>query len=121
MRPLLIDDEARAKAKKVVDYAKLHPYYLPAAGQVPGGNPNFVAKLNTYRCVFTFTHSRGEVWRHLSISVPGENYPNPFAAWTIAELFGFTGWDGSSIGAPFGWIFNVNPKEHCIVIAQKEQ
>jgi hypothetical protein len=118
MRALLIDDEAKAKVKKVVDYAHAHPYYLPAAGIVPGDNSSYVAHLGTFRCVFTFTHIKGEVWRHLSISVPSHSYPNPFAAYTIAELFGFTGWDGKSSTPPTNWQIAVNKDEHCIVLAQ---
>jgi hypothetical protein len=59
------------------------------------------------------------VWRHLSISVPGKNYPNPFAAFTIAALFGFTGWDEKTIEPPpEGWEIHVQLHEHCIVMAQ---
>jgi hypothetical protein len=133
MRALLIDDNAKAAVKKVVDYAAAHPYYLPAAGIVPGDDPRYVAHLDTYRfvrggcvvqnvqrlcCVFTFTHVKREVWRHLTISVPSQNYPNPFAAYTVAELFGFTGWDGKSYDPPNGWQVAVNKDEHCIVLAQ---
>lgn len=118
MRALLIDDQVKAVVNKVVDYAQSHPFYLPAGGQLPGDNPNYVAHLMTYRCVFTFTRVKGETWRHLSISVPSENYPNPYAAYTIAELFGFTGWDGKSQIPPRDWQMDINKDEHCIVLAQ---
>lgn len=118
MRALLIDEHAKAAVKKVLDYAAAHPYYLPAAGIVPGDDPRYVAHLSSYHCVFTFTNVHGEVWRHLTISVPSENYPNPIAAYTIAELFGFTGWDQKSADPPTGWQIAVNKDEHCIVLAQ---
>ena len=118
MRVLLIDDQVKAGVKKVVDYAQSHPFYLPAGGPVPGDNPNYVAHLMTYRCVFTFTQVKAQTWRHLSISVSSADYPNPFAAYTIAELFGFTGWDGKSQTPPRSWEIAVNKDEHCIVLAQ---
>lgn len=119
MRPLFIDDEAKQKVARVVEYAKAHPYYTPAEGTIPGDNPNYAAQLDTYRCVFTFTHSKGKVFRHLSISVPSENYPHPLAVWTIAELFGFTGWDGKTVDrVPSDWLAGMNKDEHCITIMQ---
>jgi hypothetical protein len=118
MRPLLIDEVARAKVALVVAYAMDHPYH--PGDPVPGDNPKYVTHLDTYRCVFTFTHAYGEVWRHLSISVPSEDYPNPAAAFMIATEFGFTGWDERTIdGIPSGWRVDVSKTEHCIVLAQK--
>jgi hypothetical protein len=119
MRPLLVDDEAKAKVARVVEYAEAH-HHIPGEF-VPGDNPNFVTTLDTYRCVFTFTHNSGKVWRHLSISVPSEKYPNPAAAFMIATLFGFTGWDERTIDvAPKGWGIGIHKHEHCIVLAQEK-
>lgn len=120
LRPLVIDDRARAEAQRVLDYAGRH-HYTPYRDPVPGDNPAFVAHFGTYRAVFTYTRSQGGVWRHLSISIPAprNKYPNPAAAFTIAELFGFTGWDQRTLDRlPHGWIGNTNEQEHSIVLAQ---
>jgi hypothetical protein len=57
----------------------------------------------------------------LTISVPAQGlYSNVFAAFTIAELFGFTGWSGKRvIPPPPGWICAPNPAENCVVLAQE--
>src|SRR5215831_17200761 len=116
MRALIIDDVAKAKVARVLAYAERH-HYRPGPGiPPPGDDGRFVALLNAFRCVFTFTHAGDMIWRHLSISVPGKNYPNPAAALMIAELFGFTGWDGKTIDRfPKDWIIDVNKDERCVV------
>jgi hypothetical protein len=119
LRPLLIDEIAKQSIQNVIEYAKQHPYHYPSKEPSPGDNPQYVCHLNTYRCVFTFTHANGQVLRHLSISIPGTAYPNPFVVWTIAELFGFTGWNGRSRVQPQEWAVSVNSKEHCIVVIQE--
>jgi hypothetical protein len=125
MRALVIDEEAKAKAARVVAYARAHPYDpnrgTDSAVAIPGENPQHVVELNSFRCVFTHTYSHDPAawFRHLTISVPSKDYPNPFAAYTIAELFEFTGWDGHSAEPPTGWSIAVNKDEHCIVLAQK--
>lgn len=120
MRPLIIDDAARAKIARVVAYAMDHPYRPGPGAITPGDNPNFVANLSTYRAVFTFTHHGGQVFRHLSVSVPSKGYPNPAAAFFIAHEFGFTGWDEKQIDKlPDGWMMDVNDGEHCVVLAQE--
>lgn len=117
MRPLIVDDGAREEVARVIAHAESH--YYKAGMPTPGNDDRFVARLNTYRCVFTYTDSDGAIWRHLSISVPSKNYPHPFAAFTIAGLFGFTGWDERTIEPPpEGWEIVVNQREHCIVLAQ---
>jgi hypothetical protein len=118
MRPLIIDDHALAEVARVVTHAEAHHY---RAGQpAPGDNPNFVADLSTYRCVFTFTESDQLLWRHLSISVfPSDKYPNPAAAFMIADLFGFTDWDQQTIDkAPDSWLVQVDEDDHCITLAE---
>lgn len=120
IRPLIIDDEARAKAAKVLAYAEAHPYYPRQTTGVPSDDPNFVAMFNTYRAVFTFTHSDGSIYRHLSISVPGSFFANPAAVFTIAALFGFSGWDERTIDrAPGDWMLGVNEDEHCVTVVQE--
>jgi hypothetical protein len=44
MRPLIIDDEAKATAERVLAYAMDHHYRPGRPGQTtPGDDPNFVA------------------------------------------------------------------------------
>jgi hypothetical protein len=120
IRPLVIDAAARATIARVIAHAMDHPYRPGPGVGAPGDNQNFVAKLNTYRAVFTFTVTPEACYRHLSVSVPGEKYPNPAAAFMIADAFGFTGWDHKQVEKlPDGWMIDVNKSEHCVVLAQK--
>lgn len=117
MRPLIIDDRARAKVAKVLAYAEKHHYF--PGGQIPGNNSNYVANLSTYRCVFSFTHIDNYIYRHLSVSVPSTKYPSPVAVFAIADLFGFTGYDHKEPDKPgLDWLINVSKKDHCVIIAQ---
>jgi len=121
VRALVIDAYARKQVERVLAHA-LDPrhWYRPGKdSRIPGNDPHFVVHLNTYRCVFTISKSnQGLAYRQLSISIPSENLPNIFAALTIAELFGFTGWDGKSQDLPLSWMAHVSTAEHCIVLAQ---
>lgn len=120
LRPLVLDDAAKAEAARVVAYAMDHPYRPRAGGRPPGDDPGHVAMLNTYRAVFSFTELSGATFRHLTVSVPGERYPNPAAAFAIADLFGFTGWDQRTIDRPpDSWGIEVKPAEHCVSLVQK--
>jgi len=95
-----------------------HPYRK--GDPTPGDNPSYVAQLGAYRCVFTFTHHDERVLRHLSISVPSKKYPHPVAAFEIARMFGFTGYDDAMPMRPGdGWAMNVDEREHCVVIVQE--
>ena len=123
MRALLIDDLAKASVQRVLDFATLpENWYRPGHSRfIPGDDPRFVAHLKFgFRAVFTVTKMPdGFVCRHLSISVDGVNYPNIAAVCTIAEMFGFSGWDGKSIDRlPEGWMGQLNKREHCIVLVQ---
>lgn len=121
MRALLINDEARAKVAAVIAHAEKH-HYMPQPGSPPpGDDERFVAKLGTYRTVFTFTIAGGVLWRHLSVSVPGKKFPNPVAVFAIADLYGFTGYDASEhymASPPKGWAINISDDEHCVVVGQ---
>lgn len=124
MRALVIDDAAKETARRVVEFAiKPENWYRVDGGSglnegivIPGSDLRYGCKLNTFRCVFSITKSAQGTWRHLSISVPSEHYPNPFAVYTIAELFGFKGWNGITEDLPANWQVAVNPQEHCIVM-----
>jgi len=123
MRMLVIDDAARQKVVRVLEYAKQHEHwYRPFSGEdhiVPGDNANLQVHLDTYRCVFSYTKiPDGGLYRHLSISVPSIHYPNVFVGLTIAQMFGFTGWDGQNEELPKGWLLDIDKKNHCVVMAQ---
>lgn len=118
MRALVIDDTAKAEVARVIAYAMDHPY-IPHQSPVPGDNPNFVAKLDTYRAVFTFTRIEGKIYRHLTISIPRpQMFPNPIAAFHIAELFGFTGYKGADRPGT-DWMIDVKHDENAVMIAQE--
>lgn len=109
MRALVMDDFAKAAVKRVVDFATLpENWYQPGVSSfVPGDDSRFVAHLkHGFRCAFTITQfPDGLVLRHLSISVDSEKYPHIAAAFSIAEMFGFTGWDGRTIDrVPESWL-----------------
>jgi hypothetical protein len=116
----MIDDEAKAQVARVVAYAMEH-IYTPGKDPVPGDNPNFVANLDTFTCVFTFTRIEGGIYRHLTISVPvAGKFPNPVAAFMIAEMFGFTGYDENDPFTPGdGWMCDTKKDENCVMIAQE--
>lgn len=118
-RPLLIGPDEKARAAAIMAHAEANPYTPGAGAATPGDNKAFVGEFNTYRTVFTYTHLKGDVFRHLSVSVPGGHYPNPFAVWLLAETFGFTGWDGVSGEVPKNWQVHLKEDEHCVVVVQK--
>jgi hypothetical protein len=122
VRVLTINDFSKQAVQRVVDYAtQREHWYVPGKStHIPGDQSEHVAQLDSYRCVFSITLDRGTAYRHLSISVPSFDLPNPFTAFTIAEMFGFTGWDGKSIKPvlPASWQVAPNKMEHCVVITQ---
>lgn len=123
MRILLIDDAAKAEVQRVLDFAEMpENWYRPGrTAVIPGDDPRFVAHLTDgFRAVFTITKaSDGLVLRHLSISIDGTKFPNIAAAFEIATMFGFNGWDGRTIDRlPDGWMAQVNEAEHCVVLGQ---
>jgi hypothetical protein len=121
LRVLFIDDVAKKKVQRILDYAlKPENWYFPDRNQNPPGNDfHYATKLDTFRCVFSITSGSQGTFRHLSISIPSDKMPNVIAAFTIAELFGFEGWDGTSFDLPPGWMVHVSHEEHCIVLGQK--
>jgi hypothetical protein len=115
-------DAAKPKVQKVREFAeKAENHYVVGVSQViPGNDPRYVADLDTYHCVFSITKTpEGGIYRHLSISVPSTKLPNIFITFTIAEMFGFTGWNGTALRPlPKGWAASVHEKDNCIVLAQ---
>jgi hypothetical protein len=136
VRALQLSDANRAEVKRVVDFAVRQPnwYIVPSPQKAylsnglkgtPGDHPQYTTILDSYRCVFTISAERGRLFRHLSISVPGDYYPNEVAAFSIAQLFGFTGWDlegflssGKVITPPPGWLILLDKQACAIVFAQ---
>lgn len=120
LRPLVIDDKAKADAASVRSLAEQDSnHYRPdrPGAKIPGDDSRFVAHFGTYRAVFSLTHADGLVYRHLSVSVPGGKYANPVAVFHIAELFGFAGYEGGEF-PPADWLTTVSEDERCIVVAQ---
>lgn len=128
MRALIIGPEEQAAIAKVVAYAMEHFFY-PDSSIVPGDNPAYVAHVpDGFRCVFTFTkHKEGDIFRHLTVSVPGNMFPSPEACIVLAKEFGFTASDeGFDLVARIEkdrWMAMPNEAERCIVMVQpvKEQ
>lgn len=125
MTVLVIGPNEEAEAKRVLAYAEAH-HYRPRfetgepvvhGDEVPGSIPGYVAYISRYRCVFTYTHADDMVYRQLTISL-AKNFPSPIAAFMLAELFGFTGWDGKSDTIPEGWLPQIREDEGCVMLAQ---
>lgn len=125
MRPLIIDDNLKARVATILYYASLpaHRYrpHDPHCAK-PGVGDNPVHCLTTqfgFRIVFSLTEMPdGLVYRHLSVSVPTANFPNLIVVWTLAELFGFTGWLKGAEPAP-DWQAKINHAEGCIAVVQE--
>lgn len=125
MRVLDLNETNVKKVVDVVNYAVIPKHwYKPferyeAKLNVPGDNKRHIAQLNDFRCVFSITQDRtGKLYRDLSISVPSDKYPHQLAAFTIAGMFGFTGWDGGLL-PPEQWLIRVDEQEHCVRLCQE--
>jgi hypothetical protein len=120
VRPFIIDDVTRAKVAEVVEFAQRNWYRPGKSETVPGDDPRHTVTFTFgYRCVFSITITHSQTFRHLSVSVPSKDYPNPIIFWAIAELFGFTGWSVDEGGdPPKDWKFGINKEEHCVVVVQ---
>lgn len=119
MRLLLIDEVTKIRISEVVRFASTNWYRPGYSETVPGEDSRHVLMLNSFRCVFSFTREfNREIYRHLTVSVRGGKYPNPIAFYVIADLFGFTGWDGRSTEHPLDWKLDLDPEDRCVVVAQ---
>jgi hypothetical protein len=125
MRALTIDKASKDKVAAVRAYAEqpMNTWLVGEGGKAadpPGNKPEHTCYLDTYRCIFSITKDSKGTYRHLSVSIPDSNYPHPLAAYTIAELFGFTGWDGTTWDrVPESWHIHINSNDRCIVVFQK--
>ncbi len=119
MRVLIIDESAKERISRVVNHAEANHYCPDRGDSVPGDDPNFVIHLGTYRVVFTITHADDLIYRHISVSVRSERYPNPSAVWMIAHSFGFTGWNEDKPADPGSeWVFDINERDNCVTVVQ---
>jgi len=103
MRILIIDDDARAEIKKVVDYAQAHKVFLSqirliVAKQSPpvGDDANYVCYVNNgYRITFSIEEQPCGWCRHISISVSPVDgkqlLPNVPSVELLLKEFGFVG------------------------------
>jgi hypothetical protein len=121
LRPFIVDDQLRSRIEAIKAYARAHPY-IPGETIVPGDLPGHVLTTEWgYRAVFSFTRTLQGIYRDLSFSVskPGK-YPNEFVTFTLAQLFGFTGWDGKTISPPpVGWVLAKDPRWDAVRVVQE--
>lgn len=128
MRPLILGPAERASIQEVVTFAaRPENYYRPLAGHThpPGDKQSYIREFGfpgrPYRCVYSITEAYGQLFRHLSIAIPGMHktklVPNAIACWTLAAAYGFTGWDGVSLQPPPEWA--VDLPGFCVAIAQR--
>lgn len=98
IRPLIIDEQAKAEIKRLIDYAEanivslieLHRIKYGGAPQA-GDNPQRVCMLKMgYRCVFSIDEQPSGIYRDLSVSVSGDGEaPSIPAMCMIMQEFGF--------------------------------
>lgn len=123
LRPLEISQQQIEAVKHVVNFAsQKENWYCPTRDKwVPGDRIEYCLHLNTYRTVFTYTAHETKLYRHLTISIAGPNYPHPTAAFTIAKWFEFTGGveqEGVIVKEGLDWGVRLNPLEHCVTLIQ---
>lgn len=99
MRALVIDSEVSASIARLRVFAEANPLSLYQLKKImegvsvhPGDDERFVCLVPVgFRCVFTIEeHRNGKVFRHLSVSVDGDQWPNPQAVEEIMKSFGFS-------------------------------
>jgi hypothetical protein len=127
VRALVINDELREACERLRSYAHdpKHWYRLGKSTVVPGDVQEHVLVLpEGFRLVFSITdapeHSP-RPFRHMSLSVDGQNYPHPMVVWTLADLLGFTGAETTKDGTIVGsgpWAVAIDETEHCVVVQQ---
>ena len=123
MSVLPINEEMQAQIRKVIEHASApdNHYYPERSGtRAPGTKPEHVAMLHQYRCVFSVTRAERKTYRHLSISVGVKGkFPHPIVAFTIARMFGFTGWNGTDEKPPRHWGGFADKQRNCIVLIEE--
>ena len=126
---LLLTGAGKDRAHDVALYAAdpAH-WYRPGISPfvVPGDLDVYTAQIDSFRCVFTYTHHEGVLFRHLSISVAARmqgRVPQPIVAFTLATWFGFTGGDVDeekdvTLGPGADWAFSAEeePVAHVVLV-----
>lgn len=118
-RPLIIDEKLKERIAEIVAYAKDNPYIVGET-IIPGDDPHYVLETGTgYRAVFSYTRMPDHLYRDLSISVKAKGkFPNPVAAFVLAQLFGFTGYD-EGMKVPDDWMISKDIHFDAIRIVQQ--
>ena len=116
MRVLIIDSYATEAAAKIVEFSsRPENLYRPGAtAKIPGDMKEHYLVLGDYKIVFSLTRDprTGEIYRHLSMSVPTRGaFPHTIAVTEVLDLFGF-------IGGLENCQASVSQVEGCIVVAQ---
>lgn len=124
MSALLIDDQAKAQVKEVLDFASKRENWYTLGQKSPGDRPGYVTQLTHFRCVYSVTVFEGKPHRHLSLSIH-QNLPHPIVAFTIAKMFGFTGGkeqgageDVTVVGPGPDWQIGPHGVERAVLIVQ---
>lgn len=95
MAILILDDRAKERIEKIIDYAHRHPLSMDdmldimnKAQEPPGNNPEHVTIIGNVKCVYSEEQQNVGLCKHLSISVnnPG-SLPNPEIVKQILLLF----------------------------------
>lgn len=106
MRALIINQELKDRINDIVEFARANPYVVGET-VIPGDDSRYVLNTGTgYRVVFSYTKTQeGGYYRDISISVEArDKWPNPTAAFTLAQLFGFTGYSPEHEDVPDDWL-----------------
>jgi hypothetical protein len=116
----------RDQVRQVVEYAmaERNHYCIQPNGRSdkkhPSNNPNHVAQVHQYRNVFSITITNGQAWRHLEVSVTEKGqFAAPIVALTLAQIFGFTGWDGVTPKPPQHWGGMLDKENNCVHLFQE--
>ncbi len=126
VRPLALDSDFKAECARLREFAEKPEnwYAIGRTTVVPGDQPgySFMSEFG-FRVVFTITDAPDHIpqlFRHLSISVPSKDYPNPVVVYTIAHHLGFTGAivKDDIATEPGRWGMAIDDKEHCIVVQE---
>lgn len=108
-RVLIIDDEHRRRAAKIVDHAEQNIYRPGTSDPLTSRDPNSMAQIGDYEVAFFFADHEGKMVRHLAVRRKDHDaLPNHLAVMLIADLFGFTGWgirDGGKV--PVDWLMTM--------------
>lgn len=117
MRPLIIDENARAEIAKVLEFAELNRIYedemrarvaVPKGYSPPGDDSHHVCHIDVgFRCVLTVEEQPFGWCKHLSVSVDDtEKVPHPASIKILMQEFGMN----KSLEECYVYIEEVSPK-----------